>query len=79
MPSRIAEIDAAGEDAQRAEAAEEVQRPAHVLEQEANGQQVEEDAEGAADAVVALAALAVHVPDGNLADATRHTSWPARE
>ena len=39
-------------------AAEEVQRPRHVLQQEADRQQVEEHAERARDPVVALAALA---------------------
>ena len=61
IPSSIADDNAARQDAQRAKAAEEVQRPAHVFQQEADRQQIEEDAEGAPDAVVALAALAVHV------------------
>src|SRR5579863_2616630 len=60
--------DGAGDDAQSAEAAEEMQRAAHVAEQEADGEQIEEDAEGAADAVVALAALAIHVLDRDFAD-----------
>ena len=45
-----------------------MQRAAHVLEQKANGQQIEEDAEGAPDAVMALAPFAIQVADGNLAD-----------
>ncbi len=45
---------AASEHAERAERAEEVQRAGHVAEQEADGEQIEEDAEGAGDAVVAL-------------------------
>ena len=56
--------------------AEEVQRPAHVLQQEPNRQQIEEHAERAPDAVVALAALAVHVLDRNLAD---RRAIPARQ
>ena len=49
-------------------AAEEVQRPAHVFQQESDRQQVEEHAEGAPDTIMALAPLAVHVADRNLAD-----------
>src|SRR6185437_5138501 len=59
---------AAAQNGQHPDAAEEVQRTAHVFEQEANRKQIEEDAEGAADAVMALASLAVHIADGNLAD-----------
>ncbi len=47
----------AGEHAERADGAEEVQRSRHVAEQETDGEQIEEDAEGAGDAVVALAVL----------------------
>jgi len=47
--------EAAGEHAGRADGTEEVQRTRHVLQQETNRQQIEEDAEGAGDAVVALA------------------------
>ena len=48
---------------------EEVQRSHHVLQQKTDGQQIEKDAEGAADSVVRLAALAIYVLDGNFADA----------
>ena len=54
---------------QCAEQPEEVQRPHHVLQQKTNGQQIEEDAEGAADSVVRFAALAIYVLDGNFTDA----------
>ena len=59
---------AAGEDTQDAESAKEVQRAGHVLEQEANGHQVKEDPESAGNAVMTLAAPAVHVVDGYLAN-----------
>ncbi len=49
-------------------AAEEMQRTRHVLQQEANRDQVEEDAEGARNAIMRLATLAVDVADRNLAD-----------
>src|SRR5271168_1592768 len=58
----------AGNDAQRAKSAKEVQRPAHVVEQEANRQQIKENTEGPAYAVVALTPLTVHILDRNLAD-----------
>ena len=57
------------EHAERAEGAEEVQRAGHVAEQEADGEQIEEDAEGAGDAVVGLPCCAGGVGDGDLADA----------
>src|ERR1035437_3884137 len=60
--------EAASHHAQQAESAEEVERAAHVLEQEADGQKVKEDAEGAADAIVALAPPALYVAGWNLAD-----------
>ena len=60
---------AAGDHAKSTEAAEEVQRPGHVAEQEADGEQIEEDAERARDAVVALPCRAGGVGDGDLADA----------
>ena len=59
---------AAGEDARGTDDAEEVQRTRHVLEQEADGEEIEEDADGAGDAVVALAGDALGVGDGDLAD-----------
>ena len=57
------------EHAEGAEGAEEVQRARHVTEQEADGEQIKEDAEGAGDAVVRLPCCAGGVGDGNLADA----------
>ncbi len=60
---------AAEKNAERAKGAEEMQRTRHVLQQEANGQQVEEDTHGARNTIVRLAPLAVHIPDRNLADA----------
>src|SRR5580658_11184650 len=45
-----------------------MQRARHVLEQEADREEIEEDAEGAAEAVVALAVLARGVRDGHFAD-----------
>jgi hypothetical protein len=45
-----------------------MERAAHVLEQEADGHEVKEDAEGAAYATVTLAGLPIDVADGNLAD-----------
>ena len=45
-----------------------MQRPAHVLQQEADGQKIEEDAEGAPDAVVTLAPHTVQICNGNFAD-----------
>src|ERR1019366_7788743 len=53
----------------RAKAAKKVQRPRHVLEQEPDGDQVEKHAEGAPDAVMRLAMLAIRVADRYLADA----------
>jgi hypothetical protein len=53
-----------------------VQRPAHVAEQETDGQQVVENPQGAADAIVALAPFALHVADGNLRD---RSAGPARQ
>ncbi len=57
------------EHAEGAEGAEEVQRAGHVPEQEPDGDQIEEDAEGARDAVVRLPCRAGGVGDGDLADA----------
>ena len=74
MPSSNAEIKPPARMPSAPKRAEEVQRAAHVFQQEANRQQIEEHAERAPDAVVALAPLAIHVLDRNLADATRHTS-----
>jgi len=59
----------AGYHAEGSDGAEEVKRASHIAQQEANGQQIEEDAEGAGDTVVALAKLAGRIGDGNLADA----------
>src|ERR1039458_3348068 len=67
-PQQQGSHEAASHHAQQAKSAEEVKRTAHVLEQEADGQKVKEDAEGAADTVVAFAPLAIDVADGNLAD-----------
>src|ERR1700722_4093464 len=47
-----------------------MQRARHVAEQKADGQQIEEDPEGAEDVVVALAKLARRVGDGDLAAAS---------
>jgi len=58
-----------GHHAERAEGAEEVQRAGHITKQEADGEQIEEDAEGARDAVVGLPCRAGRVGDGYLADA----------
>src|SRR5215469_2684035 len=55
--------------AKRTDGAEEVQGPRHVLQQEANGEEVEEDPKGAGDTVVALTGVPRRVRDGNLADA----------
>ena len=65
---QIRRDDAASHHAQCTKATEEVQRPAHVLQEKADCQQIEEDAEGAPDAVVALAPHTIQVCDGNLAD-----------
>src|ERR1700677_428777 len=46
-----------------------MERARHVLQQEANGQQVEEYTDGARNSVVGLAPLAVHISDGDLANA----------
>src|SRR5579872_178448 len=59
---------AAAEDAHHADAAEKVQRPREIAQQEADGQQIEEDAEGTRDAVVRNAALAVYVADRDFAN-----------
>src|SRR4051812_46992168 len=68
QPQQHGGDDAARQNSERAEAAEEVQRAAHVLQQESNREQIKEHAEGAADAVVAPALLAHYVADGNLAN-----------
>ena len=60
---------AAEKNAERTEAAEEMQRPGHIFQQEPDGQEIKKDAKCAGDAVVALAALAVHIADRNFADA----------
>src|ERR1700727_1291216 len=46
-----------------------MERARHVLEQETDSQQIEEDAEGAGDTVVALAELAGRIRYGDFADA----------
>ena len=53
---------------QRAQGPKEIQRPAHVLQKKSNRQQVEKHPESAADTIVALATLAIHVSNRNLAD-----------
>src|SRR6185437_8617260 len=58
----------AREHADQAEAAEEVQRARHVLEQETNREEIEEHAKGATEAVVALAVFARGIRDRHLAD-----------
>ena len=59
---------AAAEQAKQAEGAEEVQRTRKIAEQEANGDEIEKDAEGAGNAVVRSAALAVYVAYGHFAN-----------
>src|SRR5581483_9359002 len=61
-----------------ADGPEEMQRARQVPEQEPDGQEIEEDAEGARDAVVRDAAFAVHVLDRNFTDRgtmPRSESW----
>src|SRR4051812_11890628 len=53
------------ENAEHSNAAEEMQRPLQVLEQETDGNQVEEDADRPADAIVRFALLAIDVLDRN--------------
>ena len=50
-------------DAEHAHGAEEMQRARKVTKQEADGDEIEEDSEGARDAVMGCAALAVHIAD----------------
>src|SRR5262245_18902262 len=45
-----------------------MQRPAKILQQKADRNQIEEDTECARDAVVRNAALAVHIADWNFTD-----------
>ena len=52
---------------------------AHVLEKKANGKEIEEDTEGAADAVVALAGLTIDVADGNFADGSPIPTCKSRD
>ena len=59
----------AGHHTKSTDGAEEVQRTGHVTEQEADGKQIEEDAEGAGDAVVGLPCCAGRIGDGDFADA----------
>jgi len=59
----------AGHHTESPKRAEEVQGPRHITEQEAYGEQVEEDTEGAGDAVVGLPCRAGGIGDGDLADA----------
>jgi len=69
---------AAAEHADDAQRAEEVQRARKIAEQKADRNQVEENAEGAGNAVVRNAALTVHIADGNFANrgaVPRSQSW----
>src|SRR5580658_2484159 len=59
---------AAPEEAEQTEGSEEMQRTGKIAEQEANGDEIKENAEGAGNAVMRSAALAVHIADGNFAD-----------
>ena len=58
----------APEEAEHAEGSKEVQRAREIAQQEADGKQIEEDAEGARDAVVRSPAFAVHVANRDFAD-----------
>src|SRR5271165_2827412 len=58
----------AAENAHHTEAAEKMQRARQIAQQKADGQQVEEHAEGARNAVVRHPALAVHIADRHFAD-----------
>src|SRR5580698_9194313 len=68
QPQQDRRDDTADHNPQRAEPSEEVQRATHVLEQKPDGQQIEEHPKCAANAVVALTALTVHILYRNLAD-----------
>src|ERR1700688_2783489 len=56
------------EDSHHPHGAEEVKRPAQILEQEANGDQVKKYPESTRDSVVRSSALAVHVANWYFAD-----------
>src|SRR5208337_2569295 len=58
----------ASHNAERPQAAEKMQRAGKIFEQKTDGDEVEEDAEGARDAVMRGAALTNDVPDRNLDD-----------
>ena len=55
---------------------EKVQRTGKIAKQKANGNEIEEYAEGARDAVVRSAALAVHIADGHF---TNRRAIPRRQ
>ena len=59
----------AGEDSKRAEGSEEVQRARHIAEKKADGEQVEEDAEGAGETIMRLPCRARWISNGDFADA----------
>src|ERR1700721_2548423 len=68
QPQKPCGDSATNQDRQRSKAPKEMQRPTHVAKQKPNGHQIEEHAEGAANAVMAFAALAVQILDGNFAN-----------
>ena len=55
--------------AERPECPEEMKRTGHIAEQKTDGQQIEEDADGARDSIVRLSCQACRIGDGNFADA----------
>ena len=55
----------AAHDAEHAYGTKKVQGPREVLEQEAYGDQIEKDPQGARNSVMRNAALAVHIFDGH--------------
>src|SRR5436190_9898689 len=58
----------AAEDSQHSYCSEKVQRPAQIAQQETNGNQIEEDTEGAGNTVVRNAPLAVDVANWHFAN-----------
>src|ERR1700678_2517111 len=67
---------AAAKHAEHTQGAKEMQRARKIAQQEANGDEIEENAEGAGDAVMRHAALAVYVADRNFANGS---AIPRRE
>src|SRR5437667_10178032 len=56
------------QNAQHADCAEEVQRAREVAEQETDGEQIEEDAEGTRNAIMRNSPCAIDVGDGDFTD-----------